>query len=147
MRLITTILWVSGALCWFPWLLLLVALGLELAQGVGWDKSVYSRPALIGIWPGVTFGWWPLWRLLSWQIISMWPICAALGMALSALGWRIYWLDQEGIMPRPAWQVGLSIALPVMAPFIMWQDALRRHRRIETRLDNEVQDARSRIMG
>lgn len=147
MRLITTILWVIGALCWFPWLLLLIALCIELALGVSWDQSVYARPALSGIWPGVSFGWWPLWRLLSWQIISMWPISAVCGMALSAIGWRLYWIDQDAIMPRPAWQVAVSIAAPVIAPFIMWQDALHRHRIKETRLEREVQDARARIMG
>ena len=77
----------------------------------------------------------------------MYPISAVFGIALTAIGWRVYWLDQDGIMPRPAALVVLSIVAPVIAPFIMWKDAIKRHRAKEAVLEQAVQDARARLIG
>lgn len=142
MRLLVTGLWILGALCWLPWFALALRFLLGLALG---DQADYFGVAFMGIWPGLNMGLWPLSRLLLWRIVSWYPICAWLGMALAAVGWRIYWREQDGILTRPAWLVGLSIIVPPVAPFIMWADARRRHNNKEAELEYEVRDARDRI--
>jgi len=141
-RLLVTSLWILAAVCWLPWLALALRFAVGLALG---DQADYFPLAFMGVWPGLNMGLWPVSRLLLWRIVSWYPICACLGMALAAVGWRVYWREQDGILTRPAWLVALSIIVPPVAPFVMWADARRRYLQKEAELDNEVRDARDRI--
>lgn len=141
-RLLVTSLWILAAVCWLPWFTLALRFLIGLALG---DHTEYFPLTFMGIWPGLNMGFWPLSRLLLWRIVSWYPIAAWLGLALAAIGWRIYWREQDGILTRPAWLVALSIFVPPVAPFIMWADARRRHARKEAELELEVRDARDRI--
>lgn len=137
MRLIVTIVWCLAALLWLPWALLVVRWGVDLALGVAPAASAYFKPALLGIWP--VHGW------LSWGIVSWWPLGAATAMALSALGWRLYWLDLDGLLPRPPRVVLVSILIPLLAPFLMYGDARRRHAGKQAELSAEVEDTLARL--
>ena len=137
MRLVITIIWCLAALCWLPWALIFLRWLIDLALGASIAGSYFTRPALLGIWP--VYGW-----LRPWAIVSVWPLCALLGMALSAVGWRIYWREQDGRLTRPASLVALSIILPPIAPLIMYQDARRRYAQREADLEGAVEDARER---
>ena len=138
MRLIVTILWLLATLCWLPWLFLLGRLIVDLASGTHWSQSYYVDYVIGGVWP--TYG-----ILAPWSIVSVWPLGALAGMALSAAGWRIYWREQDCILTRPAWLVGLSIAIPAIAPLIMLADARRRHLNQNVELDRHILDAQQRI--
>jgi hypothetical protein len=142
MRLAVTTSWILAAVCWLPWALITLRLAVDLALGTGWNESPYVSPALIGLWPGPAFRWWPPAGWIYWQVVSVWPLSALAGCALSAIGWRLYWLEQYGILTRPAWQVALSISVPPIAPFIMLGDARRRHREREAELELQVRQAR-----
>ena len=109
------------------------------------DYADYFPFAFMGVWPGLNLGLWPLDRLLNWRIVSWYPVSAWIGIILVASGWRVYWREQDGILTRPGWLVALSIVAPVLAPFIMWGDARRRHKRKENELEYNVDDARDRI--
>ena len=135
-RLIVTIAWLLAALLWTPWALLLVRLMVDLAMGTPLSDSSFTAPVLMGLWPG--YSW------LSWRIVSWYPICAVLGIGLSAAGWRVYWWNEDGILTRPGWLVALSILMPLLAPFLMWGDARSRHRARQTGLEAAVVDARKR---
>jgi hypothetical protein len=139
-RLIVTILWCLAALLWLPWALLILRLLIELASGTPWNASFYLKPALVICWPvhGI-FG--------PWQLVSLWPVAALCACGMSALGWRLYWLDQDGIMPRSARMVGWSIVVPLLAPFIMYHDAKRRHIEREYELESAVEEARDQAEG
>ncbi len=145
MRLLVTILWVLAAVCWLPWFLIVLRLLADTALGTPIDQSRFLVPALQGVWPAIGWGWWPPMRWLQWQIVSMWPVSAFFGIAICAAGWRIYWREQDGILTRPAWLVGLSIVAPILAPFIMYGDSRRRHLARESFLEAEVVDARERL--
>lgn len=143
MRLLITLVWCVAALCWLPWFAVLLRLLLAL---MGWgDWQDYLRPALVGLYPAIGFGWWPPTRWLAWSLASLYPVAALIGIALSALGWRVYRWEQDGILSRPGWLVGLSIIVPPLAPLIMWADARRRYRLKEADLQGEVDDARARL--
>jgi len=135
-------MWILAAVCWLPWFAMLVRYLAGIALG---DQAEYFRLVFMGVWPGLNMGLWPLERLFYWQIVSWYPVSAVIGMALSAIGWRIYWREQDGILTRPAGLVVLSILVPLVAPFLMWGDARRRHRTKEAELDVNVVDARDRI--
>jgi hypothetical protein len=135
-RLIVTIVWCLAALLWAPWALVALRLLIDLALGVPLTHSAYTAPALMGVWPG--YSW------LSWRIVSWYPISAVLGMGLCAAGWRVYWWFEEGVLARPARVVLLSILVPVLTPFIMWRDALARHRARQALLHDAVADAAHR---
>jgi hypothetical protein len=135
-------MWILGAVCWLPWFALALRFAIGLSLG---DQSDYFQAAFMGIWPRLNMGLWPLYRLFLWRVVSWYPVSAWLGMLLAAVGWRIYWREQDGILTRPAWVVGLSIIVPPLAPFIMWLDARRRYARKEVELELEVVDARDRI--
>ncbi|HES58055.1 MAG TPA: hypothetical protein ENO21_01340 [Firmicutes bacterium] len=147
MRLAVTIIWLVAALCWLPWALILLRFILDLALGTSWGESVYLQPALIGLWPGAAFSWWPPSGWIYWRVVSVWPLAALAGCALSAFGWRVYWQEQYGVLTRPAWLVTLSIIAPILAPFIMWGDARRRHWEREARLERNVREAREKVQG
>jgi hypothetical protein len=136
-RLLATILWCLAALCWLPWALLVVRLSIDVALGTPLSASPYLWPAFVGFWP--LHGW------LDWGVVSWWPLAALAGVGLSALGWRLYWLDQDGVMTRPPHVVVLSILVPLLAPFIMYGDARRRYSDKEAELEAEAQDARERL--
>lgn len=144
MRLIVTILWLIAALCWLPWFAMVLALLVDIARGTPWDYSNYVPNALMGIWPQIGLNLLAPTTWLRWQIISVYPVCAFVAVLLSAGGWRIYWREQDGVLTRPAWLVGLSIAVPVVAPFLMWGDARRRYLGKEAELETAVQEARRR---
>lgn len=137
MRLIITILWCVATVCWLPWFALLVRLLVDLGSGRSWDQTYFTVPALIGIWP--KYGW------LDWRIVSLWPLAALAGMALSAIGWRLYWREQDGLLTRPAWLVTCSIVVPPLAPLVMLADARRRHLARNAALEEAVSDARERL--
>lgn len=146
-RLIVTIIWIIAAVCWLPWFLLVLRLVTDVAMGTPLTYSRFLVPTLQGLWPGINWSWWPPARWLDWQIVSMWPVAAFLGVCLSAGGWRVYWLEQDGILTRPGWLVALSIIAPPLAPFIMYGDSRRRHLAKESYLEAEVQDAKARLEG
>ena len=145
MRLIVTILWIVAAVCWLPWFALAIRLIVDIAAGTPWDYSNFVRPALMGIWPDIGLGLWPLERLARWRIVSLYPVSAFIGVVLVAAGWRVYWREQDGLLTRPAWLVTLSILVPPLAPLLMWGDARRRHLARETQLEADVREARERI--
>jgi hypothetical protein len=134
-----------AALLWLPWFALMIRLAVDVMLGTPWEYSKFLQPALIGIWPQVGLGLWPLERLFRWQIVSVYPVAAFFGAAISALGWRIYWREQDFRLTRAPWLVGFSIAVPPLAPFIMWSDARKRYLRIEHVLEADVVDARQRL--
>ncbi len=136
-RLIITIAWCLAALMWTPWALLLVRLLIDLALGTPLSQSDFTAPVLLGIWPG--YSW------LSWRIVSWYPVSAVLGMIIAALGWRLYWWNENYALSRPGWVVVLSICCPVLCPFIMWRDARRRYFKRQTSLECAVDDARERL--
>ena len=140
-----TVLWCLGALCWLPWLALAVRLLIAFIPGLGGNWEEFVKPALVGVYPGIGFGWWPPARWLVWTVVSFYPVMALVGMLLCAAGWRVYWLEQSGVLTRPAWLVALSVIVPPIAPFIMWADAWRRHLNRERELQTEVEDARGRL--
>ena len=138
MRLIVTILWCLAALIWLPWALMFLRLVYDLATGTPWAQSFYVAPVFVGIWP--VHG-----LFHPWSVVSMWPLACLAGMALSALGWRIYWFDLDGILTRPPFIVFLSIVLPVLAPFIMYGDARRRYLEQEMALDDSMNEALEQV--
>lgn len=138
MRLIVTLMWCLAAICWLPWAALAVRLAVDLLQGTPWEQSYFVKPVLVALWPKA--GW-----LQPWSITSVWPLAALAGMALSAAGWRIYWIEQQGVLTRGAFIVALSIIIPALAPLVMLADARRRHSRHEAELEAEVADARQRV--
>jgi hypothetical protein len=135
-RLIVTITWCLAALLWTPWALIALRLLVELALGTPFSQSAYVAPALMGLWP--SYSWW------SWHVVSWYPICALLGIGLSAAGWRLYWWNEDGISTRPAQVVALSILCPLLAPCIMWRDARARHQARQAGLQAAVADAQQR---
>lgn len=138
MRLIVTILWSIAALCWVPWLLVLLRLLVDLASG--------TPPLESGYLPLVVQGLWPRWQVLGpWYIHSWFPVSAFLGCALSAVGWRVYWVSEGYRLTRPLAKVVLSILVPPYAVFLMYDDAVRRHNARETELAHESEDARLRL--
>lgn len=138
MRLIVTLIWCLGAICWLPWAALAVRLAVDLLQGTPWEQSYFVKPVLVALWPKAGL-------LQPWSITSVWPLAALTGVALSAVGWRIYWVEQQGVLTRPAAVVALSVVIPALAPLVMLADARRRHARREAELDGEVVDARRRL--
>jgi len=140
-----TILWLLAALLWLPWFALVIRLAVDVMLGTSWEYSKFLQPAMMGIWPQVGMGLWPLERLFRWQIESVYPVAAFFGAAISAIGWRVYWREQDFRLTRAPWLVGLSIAMPLLAPFIMWSDARKRYLRIEHVLEADVVDARQRL--
>ena len=132
-RLIVTITWLLAALLWAPWALVALRLVIDLALGTPLSQSLYTAPALMGIWPG--YSW------LSWRIVSWYPICAVLGMALCAAGWRLYWWNEDYRLTQSPLVVAVSVLLPVLAPFIMWRDAVARHRARQAGLHAAAADA------
>lgn len=143
-RLFVTLLWLIAAVCWLPWFTMVLALLIDIARGTPWDYSNFVPHALMGFWPLVGMDLLTPTTWLRWQIVSVYPICAFIGVALSAAGWRLYWREQDGLLTRPAWLVGWSIAAPVVAPFLMWGDARQRHQAKELELETEVLSARQR---
>jgi hypothetical protein len=137
-RLIVTLAWCLAALIWLPWALFALRWVIDIALGAQWDQSSYFTHVCMGLWP--RHGW-----LRPWSVVSWWPVLAAAAVALTAGGWRAYWLEQEGILSRPGWLVALSIIFPPLAPGLMLSDALRRYRAREAELDAEVLDARERL--
>ena len=134
MRLAITILWCLGALFWLPWLLMLLRYIVDLALGTAWNESDY----LVYVLGGVR----PQYRVLGpWTIASFIPLGALFGSLLTALGWRLYWQDVEGMVTRPAWFIWLSILVPPLAPLVMWRDARARYLRKESELAADVGDA------
>jgi hypothetical protein len=125
-RLLITAMWILGAILWLPWFALVIRLLVDVAGGTPLLQSDFINPALVGPWP--TLGWG------VWQVVSWYPVSAVLGMALVAVGWRIYWREQDFRLTRSPGIVALSIALPVVAPFIMLGDARRRQQQIDRRL-------------
>ena len=112
MRLIVTILWSIAALCWLPWAVMLVRLLVDLALG--------TPPLESGYLPLVVQGLWPRWQIIGpWYIHSWFPVCAFLGSALVASGWRIYWVNEYYRLTRPIPKVILSILVPPYAVFLM----------------------------
>ena len=142
--MLVTILWLIAALCWLPWFALVIALVVSIIGGTPWDQSNYLQPALMGIWPRIGLDPMAPLTWLRWQIISVYPVCAFIGVALSAAGWRIYWREQDGILTRPARLVALSIIVPPVAPVLMWLDARQRWVDREVKLELDVVDARER---
>ena len=138
MRLIVSILWGIAAICWLPWSFVLIRLLVDLGMGTAFGESKFL-PLLIQ-------GLWPRWQLLGpWYIHSWFPVCAFLGCLLTAIGWRIYWVNEGYRLTRPLARVILSILIPPYACWLMYSDAVRRHYQHETELMHEAEDAAMRI--
>jgi hypothetical protein len=118
MRLAVAILWCIAAVIWLPWFALLVRLAVDVISGVPITYSEYLNPALVPVWP--TYGW------LHWSIVSWWPILALLAMALVYTGWRFLWWEQDWQRTHSTAAVALSVAVPPLAPIILYRDARRR---------------------
>jgi hypothetical protein len=138
MRLLITLLWCLAALLWLPWALMALRWLIDIALGATWDRSGYFTHVVMGLWP--RYGW-----LRPWAVVSWWPVLATAAVALSAAGWRLYWVEQSGILTRPGWLVGLSIAVPPLAPCLMYGDARRRFLEREAALQEQVLDATDRL--
>lgn len=154
MRLITTALWILAALLWLPWALLALRLGIDLAlfatpYGHSLDLSPYAGPVLDAL---VVHARWPQWDGLrphggyfTASLGSLYPWSAVLGCALTALGWRLYWLAEEGRLRHGALPIGLSIAVPPLACWLMYGDARRRYFAAERQLAADRLDALHRL--
>ena len=138
MRLLVTILWGIAALCWLPWACMLIRLLIDVGMGSGLQESRYL--------PFVVQGLWPRWQLLGiWYIHSWFPVCAFLGCAMTAVGWRVYWVSENYRLTRPLARVILSILVPPYAVYLMYDDARRRHNAREMELAHEAEDAAVRF--
>ena len=138
MRLVVTLLWIIAALCWLPWACVLLRLMLDVGLGTPLQESNYL--------PFVVQGLWPRWQILGvWYIHSWFPVCAFLACALTALGWRLYWINEGERLTRPLFRVGLSILVPPYAVYLMFDDARRRHNAREMELAHEAEDAAVRL--
>jgi hypothetical protein len=147
-------LWLLAALLWLPWALLALRLGLDLAlAATPWGHSLAHSPfagpvldALI-----VQFRWpeWRHWHLAGGYFIarvgSVYPWCALFACGLTAAGWRLYWLNEDGLLSAGPGLVAASIAVPPIAPFIMYRDARRRFLRAERQLAADRLDAQRRL--
>lgn len=154
MRLIVTALWIFAALLWLPWAVLALRLGLDLAlaatpYGHSWDLSPYVGPVLNGLY----LHWrWPQWDgfvphggYFAASLGSLYPWSALAGCALAALGWRLYWLGEEARLRHGAVPIGLSIACPPLAVWLMYGDARRRYFAAERQLAADRLDAMHRL--
>ncbi len=138
MRLIVTILWGIAALCWLPWSFLLIRFLVDIAMGTPLMESSYL--------PLLVQGLWPRWQVLGvWYIHSWFPVSAFIGSALTALGWRIYWVSEGYRLTRPVAQIVFSILVPPYAVYLMFDDSRRRHNEREMELAHESEDAKMRI--
>lgn len=154
MRLITTALWLLASLLWLPWALLALRLLLDLAlaatpYGHGWSTSPYASPVLDAIvvqsrLPQLD-GWRPAGGYFTAHIGSMFPWCALAGCLLTALGWRIYWLGEEGRLRHGPLPVALSTLCPPLATWLMYGDARRRYFTAERKLAADRLDALHRL--
>jgi hypothetical protein len=132
-RLAVTVVWSVAALCWLPWFALLMAFAVEQATGVGLARSRYFETVFIGLWP--VHGW------LIWGVVSMYPVAAFCGMALTAIGWRLYWLSEQSVLWHGAGGILLSILMPPLALIFMYRDAKRRHRESNRELKTKLLDS------
>jgi hypothetical protein len=154
MRLITTALWLVASLLWLPWALLALRLLLDLAMfatpyGHGWNTSPYAPPVLDALVMQYHLPVRDGWRLVGgWftaRIGSMYPWCALAGCLLTALGWRLYWLAEEGRLRHGAVPIALSTLCPPLAAWLMFGDARRRYFAAERRLAADRLDAQHRL--
>jgi hypothetical protein len=153
-RLITTLLWLLAALLWAPWALLVLRWLLDLALvatplGHSFAASSFTGPVLDLLL--VQFRW-PEWyngHLVGGYFIarigSLYPWCALAACGLTALGWRLYWINEEGLIDASAGLVALSILVPPVAPLLMYRDARRRFLRAERELAAARLDAQRRL--
>lgn len=154
MRLITTALWLLASLLWLPWALLALRLLLDLAlfatpYGHSWSSSPYLAPvceALI-----IAFRW-PQWDglrpyggYLVLRAGSVFVWCALAGCALGALGWRLYWLAEEGRLRHGSLPIVISSLCPPLAVWLMYGDARRRYYAAERKLAADRIDAQHRL--
>lgn len=138
MRLIVTILWSIAALCWLPWAFVLLRLLVDIATGTALMESRFL--------PFLVQGLWPRWQILGpWYIHSWFPVSAFLGCAMTAVGWRIYWVNEGYRLTRPVARVVISILVPPYAVWLMYDDSRIRHISHEEELQQETEDARLRI--
>jgi hypothetical protein len=122
-RLVVTSLWVFAAVLWLGWALIALRLLIDTLGGVDFGSNPLFYTVFVPAWP----------KLLShpfgpWDFYSWWPLAALSAMGLVALGWRLYWLNENGLLYRPAWMITLSVLFPLIAPFLMLGDAQRRHK-------------------
>jgi small-conductance mechanosensitive channel len=107
------------------------------AAGTPLSYSEYLNPALVPVWP--TMGW------LRWSILSWWPILALLAMALTYLGWRLFWFAQDWVPSHTRAQVAASVLVPPLALVLAYRDARLRHLRSNARLELDVEEARAEV--
>jgi hypothetical protein len=154
MRLATTIFWLIGTLLWLPWALLVLRLALDLALlatpwGHSWNNSAYAGPVADMLlvqfrWPDLV-GWHLAGGYFIARVGSLYPWCALAGCALTALGWRLYWINEEGLLNYGPGAIAASILLPPLAPLMMYRDARRRYFQSEAQLAAARVDAQRRM--
>jgi hypothetical protein len=137
MRIAPLGLWLLGSIFWLPWALLLLRLLADLALGTPPADSSFTAPLFFALRPH--YGW------RDWRVDSWFPICALLGMGMSAVAWRITWLLRDALLRRNAAQILLSVAIPPLALYFAWRDAKADHFERNLELEEAAQDARDRL--
>jgi len=146
--------WLLAAVLWLPWALLALRLGLDLALvATPWGHTFAHSPYAGAVFDAllVQFRWpeWYHWHLaggfFNARIGSLYPWCALAGCVLTALGWRLYWINEEGLLSASRGQIAASIILPPLASFIMYRDARQRYLRAERQLAADRLDAQRRL--
>lgn len=114
-------MWVLAAVLWLGWAMLAARLLVETLMGGDISGNPLFNIVLIPAWPVTMQMPFGPWRMISW-----WPICALTAMLLVGIGWRLYWKNEDGLLYRPGWQILLSVLFPILAPFMMYGDSVRR---------------------
>jgi hypothetical protein len=161
MRLIVTLLWLLAGMLWLPWALLALRLLLDLLLGVtpglthlghAWAASPYSPPVVdllilnyrlphFDEHKHFIHGWFTA------RMGSMYAWAALAGCALTAAGWRLYWIGEEGLLRHGARAIAASVLVPPLASVLMYRDAQLRYRAAEAELAGARQDALRRLQG
>jgi hypothetical protein len=133
MRLLAAFLWFVGTVLWLPWFAVVVRLAIDLFSGVPLSSSEYLNPAFIFIWP--ILGW------THWGIVSWWPAMALSAMAVTYLGWRFFWWEQDWRKTYSGPIVLFTILVPPCALWLLYRDARNRFLLRNSDLQHAVDEA------
>ena len=96
MRLIVTIIWSIGAICWIPWFLVFIRLLVDIASGIAPDASPFLPLLLKGLWPR--------WQILGPWYINSWYPRLRIPCIFDCCGWMADLLVQRGISTYETYQ-------------------------------------------
>src|SRR4051812_9047473 len=113
MRLLVAILWSTATVMWLPWFAVVIRLAIDLFFGVPLISSEYLNPAFVFVWP--TLGW------LHWSIVSWWPALGLMAMALTYVGWRFFWWEQDWRVTHSTGNVILGVIAPPFSLYLLYR--------------------------